>query len=263
MRGVLLILIFLSFLTLNAQKWALRVGFYNLKSYTENSVTYKNDQRGDLQISSNEFINYLSFGRRLYKIPQLSNFWDLSLTYSFDSTRGIMAGIRYMDAIIYSSISNNFATHTHGETVFIPVFRLNYSHVVFKSKRQNPSSLSLFAGLAINFRGADGTFSNGGWSSSTGAIDSVGNFYNEYVSAKITSGTRPKYPSPYLNIGLDGALRLSNWWKLGLEFAFYAGSNSLYKQNIKGKTNNAEFEYTLKLKPYFISGGLYIQYRIR
>lgn len=263
-RHILIVIILFYFSNLNAQKWALRLGFYNLKSYTQNTITSMNDKRGDLSINSDKFITYLHFNKRLYPAPQLSNFIDFSLSYAIDSTKSILAGFRYMDAWIYSSITNNFGTTVSGRTVYIPILRLNYSHTILRSKKDNPSVVNLLGGLAITFRGADGSSSSaGGWNSTTGALDSSGNFYFEYTSAKVVKTSRPKYPLPYLNVGVDGALRLSKRWKLGMELAFYAGTKTLYTQEIEGSTNDADFAYTLKLKPYFISGGIYFQYRIK
>lgn len=249
--------------SLNAQKWALRLGFNNLRSYSDVGVTRLNDQRGDLEIKEGRPLADIMVGNRFYFFPQLSNFWDITLNYSIDSTHGIMTGFRAINPFITSAISNEFGTHTHGEGVTIPTILLNYSYTVLQTKRENPSKLMLFGGVAICFRSQGGAFGSGGWYSSTSALDSSGNVYTEYTYAKVERAYGSNYPLPYLNVGVDGALRLSKRWKLGMELAFYAGTKTLYTQEIEGSTNDADFAYTLKLKPYFISGGIYFQYRIK
>lgn len=257
------IFFFSSCLTLTAQKWAVRVGFNNLKSYSDVEVTHLNDQRGDLEIKEGKLLSDIIFNNRIYFFPQLSNFWDITVNHTIDSTRGLMVGFRTIGPIISSSISNRFGTHTHGEGIPIPIILLNYTYTILQTKRENPSKLMLFGGAAISFRPQGGSLGSGGWASQTGALDSSGNFYFEYTSAKVVRADGSKYPLPYLNIGIDGALRLSKRWKVGMELAFYAGTKTLYTQEIEGKTNDADFAYTLKLKPYFFSGGIYFQYRIK
>ncbi|MDL5044575.1 hypothetical protein QQ054_00750 [Oscillatoria amoena NRMC-F 0135] len=257
------IFFFSSCLILTAQKWAVRVGFNNLKSYSKVEVTRLDDQRGDLEIKEGRPLADIMVGNRFYFFPQLSNFWDITVTYSIDSTHGLITGFRAINPFITSSITNEFGTHTHGEGVTIPAVLLNYSYTVLQTKKENPSKLMLFGGVAICFRPQGGSLGSGGWGSQTGALDSSGNFYFEYTSAKVVRAYGPEYPLPYLNIGIDGALRLSKRWKVGMELAFYAGTKTLYTQEIEGKTNDADFAYTLKLKPYFFSGGIYFQYRIK
>lgn len=200
----------------------------------------------------------------LYMVPQLSNFWDFTITYNFLPKHGVMVGTRVISPYMYSTISNDFGNRLHAEGIITPVIRFNYRNTVWQSKKENPSCFSLLAGLALNFNSRGGSFGSGGWGGINGVIiDSTGNQEFQYVQAKIVRGYGSKYPLPYLNMGIDGALRLSKRWKAGMEFALYAGTKTLYTQEIEGSTNDANFAYTLKLKPYFFSGGIYFQYRIK
>ncbi len=259
----LLIIVCLISTNLNAQKWAFRLGFHNLKSYSTVNVTQINDQRGDVRIHTDRHSTPIIVGNMLYMVPRLSNFWDFTITYNFLPKHGVMVGTRVISPYMYSTISNDFGNRLHAEGITTPVIRFNYTNTVWQSKKENPSCFSLLAGLALNFSPRGGSFGSGGWYGATGAVDSSGTFYYEYRQAKIVRGYGSKYPLPYLNIGIDGALRLSKRWKMGMEFAFYAGTKTLYTQEIEGSTNDANFAYTLKLKPYFFSGGIYFQYRIK
>lgn len=245
-----------------AQKWDLRVSFNALLSSNKIENTIINDTRSST-IIDNKLTNPYIINKRVVDFPRPSFFWDISLQRTIGNKQTISIGYRNFEPVLKSTIRNQFGNHGHWQTVSIPTVRLNYIYHLLKKDKINASTFSVFGGLLIHFNGADGTFGNGGWGSAVSAVDSSGNLYMEYIRAKVVGAEHPKYPTPYFNFGIDGGARLGKRWKVGLTIEASVGYKTLYIQKIEGSTNSASFSYEIRLNPYFFSGGIYFQYRIR
>lgn len=268
--GVLVILLLMPAYS-HAQKWAVRIGFNNLTSHCDVNVKSMNDPSGNTSIYAGG-INYVRVFRKFIEIPMLTNFWDISVIRNFNKRHSIIMGFRNMEPLVYSTISHSYSNdrfvvftsrHRHAQGVPTPTLKLNYINTFLQKEKVNASSLAFFTGITIHFKRPAGSFGNGQWASSVGVLDSSGNLYDYYISAHTAGVRQPKYPVPYLNAGIEGSLRLGKRFKAGLELVGYIGPRTLYVQEVSGETNDAKFTYEIKLKPYFISGGIFIQYRIK
>lgn len=246
-----------------AQKWAVRGSFNMGTSYNNIKLHYLNDPKSSVMITGNALTVYFAIRNRYYKVRRPSNHFDISLIRYFKNQNAIIIGYRNFEPLISSTIGNEYGNHIHEQGTSIPTFKLNYLFTLLKSKKVNPSTLSIYGGVLLHFKGADGTFGGGGWSSAVGAVDSSGNRYMEYISAQQTGFERPKHPTPYINLGIDWGLRLGRHFKTGITFEASAGYKTLYTQKISGQTNSAQFAYDIKLKKHFFSGGIYLQYRLK
>lgn len=263
---VLPLLLCLFYTSSQAQKWSLRGGVNVIRSYGKVTIT-------DMLINSGEDKVEVSPGtvtlKRLfqhsYLIPSTSFFADISLIRTFNRKSSISIGYRNLSPLVGSSVT----THKNGtsgvsQEISVPALRINYIHTLLQTEKINPSSLSVSAGILLTFLGRDGSFSSSNtWGSSSGGIDSSGNIVTTgYVIISKQKEWRPKPPTPYLNMSIDGGLRLGKRFKVGGEITAYIGYKSLYKESNTGITKGGTFAYDLALKPYFFSGGIYLQYRI-
>lgn len=202
-----------------------------------------------------------------YSIP--GGFGDISIVRTLSPKHAVIVGYREMTGAITSEIilrnpRGSWSSSSVWEGINIPALRLNYAYTLLDNKKENPSSLSVNLGLIFCFSARHKPFDNGNWGGGSGYLDSSGNVViTDYIDVQRTGISRPNYPVPYLNAGIDGGLRLGRRFKLGLEFTGYLGSRTLYIQYNKGYTNDATFTYEVWLKPYFFSGGIYLQYRIK
>lgn len=257
--------------SIQAQKWSLRGGVNVIRSYGKVTIT-------DMQISNGEgrvditpgTLTLKRLSKRSYFIPSTSFFVDISLIRTFNRKSSISIGYLNLYPLVGSSVVKykNEATTTAGgfsQDISVPALRFNYIHTLLQTEKINPSSLSVSAGLLLTFRGRDASFSSSNiWGGISGAPDSSGNTVNyDYVIISKQKEWRPKPPTPYLNIGFDGGLRLGKRFKVGGQITAYIGYTSLYKESNTGITKGGSFAYDLALKPYFFSGGIYLQYRIK
>jgi hypothetical protein len=264
-RFILIVFIIL-FQTSQAQQWSLRGSFNMLRSYNYLKITELHNSGDNISISPT-YNKYYHLFNRLRTFPPISSFFERSVQRNFNKHL-ITVGYRTSELLVYSTIgykTNYYTTFTgHAEGIRIHAVKINYGYSFLKKDLINSSTLTLLAGVLLNFHGAEETFSNSGWGSSSGHTDSSGNYItDDYLSVKQTSFKRPKYPVPYLNFGVEGGLRISSRFKIGLELSGYLGYKTLYVQENSGVTKDAQFTYEIMLKPYFFSGGIFLQYRIK
>ncbi|KAB2917548.1 MAG: hypothetical protein F9K23_03975 [Bacteroidetes bacterium] len=251
----------------HAQKWSLRVTLNHL--HTGSNVVVKS-WTGNKNLTKvfpyNEGLTGKEKFKRFFKHP----FWEISVIKSINSKHAVSVGYLnlwgYVNHSIEAMPKNNVGSIKWSleEGQDMPALRFNYHYTYSKPQKTDvkmPFSVQFFAGILLNFRGKEGsTFSTGGKLTSI-HVDANNNptdtvfIYRKNIGAK-----RPMPPTPTLNLGANGNLKLGKRISAGINITGYLGYKSLFTHVFEGKTNDAEFTYEVKLKPYFFSSAIYLQY---
>ncbi|MGV3598993.1 MAG: hypothetical protein ACO1PI_14105 [Bacteroidota bacterium] len=252
-----------------AQKWSLRVNYNYLHARSNVNITSWTGNR-----SLTKVFPYTDGLTTAEKRNQLFNhpFWEISVIRSINSKHAVSVSYLNLRGYVSHSIEampkNNVGNFTWSleEEQDMPSMRFNYLYTYSKytkTDKVKPISIQFFAGILLNFRGKEGfTFSTGGKISSI-HVDANNNptdtvfIYRKNVGAK-----RPMPPTPTLNLGVNGNLKLSERFCTGINVIGYIGYRSLFTHVFEGKTNDAEFTYEVKLKPWFFSSSIFLQYTL-
>ncbi|HYG16410.1 MAG TPA: hypothetical protein VEC12_11705 [Bacteroidia bacterium] len=251
-----------------AQQWGLRVAYNFLHARSNVNVTSWTGSEGLTEVfPHDEKLTKKEKNRRLFKHP----FWEISVIKSINSKHSFSIGYLnlwgYVSHSIEAKPKNNYGSLKWSieEGQDMPAIRLNYIYTYYNRNATdiNTSTIQLIAGILLNFRGKEGeTFSTGGTLYSVFATNNTPTD-TVFIYRKNLGAKRPMPPTPYLNAGVNGCLRLGKRFRLGIELMGYLGYSSLFIHQFEGKTQDAEFTYNVKLKPYFFSSGFYLQYRLK
>ena len=274
-KGIVVLILLLISLNSQAQKWGLRVSYNRLISYRSLSINSINSMGGNTVISEkfyrvsarNVFLrNYIS------NIPIQSGFGDISVVYNISKKKSILVGYRSINPYIASSvkvgINSDFGEAKlglgHAAGISIPTLKLNYSYLLSNPENKKRLKINIYGGILFHFKGADGTFDGGRRGVVGKYYDSNGNIATlGYIFMNDKEFYRPKNPTPYVNLGFDVGISLGKRFKLGMELAAYAGYKTLYTRKYYVETHESQASYEVSIKPYFFSGGIYLQYRIK
>ncbi len=261
MKPLILLLLLIVCNCCIAQKWAIRVSYSFIRSYNEVNVTSMDSKEGLTHVKYNKY-RFASFGRRLYRMPDYINFMGVSVIRAINNRSFIQLGYQSLSPSISSTVESKVVAadgtllsqsfSTQSTSVTIPSIKLNYMFSVIQSTKINPANFMVFSGVALCFKDRGPTFAN----ESRRNIDTT-------RSSERIGFWRPKNPIPFLNVGVEGSLRLGKRFKIGLELAGYVGTKTLYIEKNIGRTDDAVYSYEVLLKPYFYTGGIYFQYRIK
>ncbi len=264
-KALLLPILLFLFIQIQAQKWGLRVSYHSMKSYSDVSITQTNYTSNNTTIYSKYNFNEgrLNIGQRIF----FGSFPDISVIREFNNKHAVSIGYRPMYPYIQSVISLNSniegfrVSSAIREEVKVHALKLNHSYTLIGSENKK-FSLSTLGGVLLFFPAQQGFFSNGVSGIQTGSYqDSSGNTYpGLFIRKERTGYWKPNYPVPYVNLGLDFGMNIKRKFKLGVEFASYIGTKTLFIEKNKANTNGTEILYETKIRPYFFSGGLYLQY---
>ncbi|MGV3598752.1 MAG: hypothetical protein ACO1PI_12870 [Bacteroidota bacterium] len=205
---------------------------------------------------------FASFGRRLYRMPDYINFLGLSVIRAINDRSFIQFGYQSLNPSISSTVESRFFSadgtlssqsfSTQSTTITVPSIKLNYMFSVFQSTKINPANFVAFAGLALCFKDR-GPYS----------VDEPQENIDTTSSYERIGFRKPTNQIPFVNLGVEGSLRIGKRFKIGLELAGYIGTKTLYIEKNIGKTDDATYTYEVLLKPYFYTGGIFFQYRIK
>lgn len=250
-----------------AQKWSLRVSLNHLHANSNVNITSLAGSKNLTEVFPyTEGLTGREKFKRLFKHP----FWEVSVIKSINPKHAVSVGYLnlwgYVNHSIEAMPKNNVGSIKWSleEEQDMPALRFNYLYTLSEPQKidvKMPFSVQFFAGILLNFRGKEGsTFSTGGKLTSI-FVDANNNptdtvfIYRKNVGAK-----RPMPLTPTLNLGANGNLKLGKHISAGINITGYIGYTSLFTHVFEGKTNDAEFTYEVKLKPYFFSSAIFLQY---
>lgn len=270
-RHLLLLLLFLSNQLLFSQgKWEVRLSVNYLQCFSQVDKLQWESTKNRTEIKAYTY----SPGRSMYindvfgsKFPEISVFRTLTPRHS------VSVGFLDLNGYVGHSLKAGGDIAVVGYEVtesagFMPAVKFNYHYTLVnphhsKNKR---FSLSLSSGLLLFFKGKESKYKT---SFGTGRAEQVmydfsGNYVETvYLERYLKEYKRPQPFTPCFNFGVNGNILLSKRFKVGVDISAYISTTSLYSRTYYGESTDTKYTYEVKLKPYFFSGGLYLQYLIK
>ncbi|MGV3598994.1 MAG: hypothetical protein ACO1PI_14110 [Bacteroidota bacterium] len=268
---ILLILLSLSNQLLFSQaKWDVRLSINYLQCFSQVDKLQWESTKNRTEIKP---YNY-SPGRSMY-INDIfgSKFPEISVFRTITPRNSVSVGYLDFNAYIGHSLKAGGELAVVGYEVtesvgLMPAIKLNHHYTIINppSKNNKRLSLSLSSGLLIFFKGRESKYKT---SIGTGRAEQVmydfsGNYVETvYLERYLKEYKRPKPFTTCFNFGVNGNVALNKRFKIGADISTYISSGSLYSRIYYGESTDTKYTYEVKLKPYFFSGGIYLQYNIK